>query len=200
MSASVRVLASMVATLSAASALADVRPIPPGHGPGYPYPGPGYPQPGPGYPAPIPPPSRPYPRNPGGYPPPAAFESFECRDMNGGYDFFTVSPAVYSRSGYVVDINAQAITASGLEAYVLTRTPDSIIFRFSTQYGNSHINIGYLNHPYGPTAVLSLERGYYQEFKCKRRSSQPNRPAPIPPSPYPPGPGYPPSPIPYPYP
>lgn len=199
MSASVRLLASVIATISAASALADVRPVPPGHGPGYPHPGPGYPQPGPGYPAPVPPPNHPYPRDPRGYPQPPAFESFECRDMQGGYDFFTVTPAAYTRGGYVVDINAQHITASGLEAYVLNRSYDSILFRFSSPYGNSQINVGYLNHPYGPTAVLSLGGGHHQEFKCQRLSRRhPNRPAPIPPSPYPPSP-YPPSPYPYPH-
>lgn len=205
MNATVRVLASVIATLSAANAFADVRPVPPGHNPGhpghgpgrpYPGPGPGYPDPNPGYPSPYP--GNPYPRDPRGYPNPPAFESFECRDMQNGYDFFTITPAAYSRGGYVVDINAQNITASGLEAYVLSRSHDSIQFRFSSQYGNSHINVGYLNHPYGPTAVLSLGRGYYQEFKCLRRSI-PNRPSPVPPRPYPPSPSYPPAPYPIPH-
>jgi hypothetical protein len=206
MNATVRVLASVIATLSAANAFADVRPVPPGHnpghpghGPGYPHPGPGpgYPNPGPGYPSPYP--GNPYPRDPRGYPNPPAFESFECHDMQNGYDFFTVTPAPYSRGGYVVDINAQSITASGLEAYILSRSYDSIQFRFSSPYGNSHINVGYLNHPYGPTAVLSLGRGYYQEFKCRRMSTSPNRPSPIPPRPYPPSPSYPPAPYPNPH-
>lgn len=202
MSATARLFASIIATLSAAQALADVRPIPPGHnpghGPGYPYPGPGrgpgYPAPAPGYPWPVPPPGRPNPGNP----PPAAFESFHCRDLNGGYDYFVVSPAPYARGGYVVDLNAQNITAAGLEAFVLSRTYDSILFRFSSPYGDSQINIGYLNHPYGPTAVLSLGGGYYQEFKCRRNASNPRYPAPVP-QPYPPGPVYPPSPVPYPH-
>lgn len=196
MNVPVRILASVIATLSAANAFADVRPVPPGHGPGYPIPGP---HPGRGYPSPAPSPGYPDPRDPRGYPRPPAFESFECRDMNGGYDFFTVTPAPYSRGGYVVDINAQNITASGLEAFVLTRSYDSILFRFESPYGNSQINIGYLNHPYGPTAVLSLADGYYQEFRCQRINNAPHRPAPIPPSPYPPSPSYPPSPFPYPH-
>ncbi len=196
MNASVRVLASLIATLSAASAFADVRPVPPGHNPGYPGNGPGYPYPGPSYPAPNPYPGQP----PHRHPQPPAFESFECRDMQNGYDFFTITPGSFSRSGYVLDINAQNITASGIEVYVLQRTYDSISFRFSSPYGNSQITIGYLNHPYGPTAMLSLGGGYHQEFKCNRGRRSPNRPAPIPPYPYPPNPSYPPSPIPYPHP
>lgn len=201
MSASVRVLASVIATLSAVPAFADVRPVPPSNGPVTPFPGhgpgrgpgrgPGHPYPGPSnpYPAPVPPPHN--------YPRPPAFEEFECRDMYNGYDFFTITQASYSRSGYVLDINAHNITASGIEIYVLNRTYDAIDFRFNSHFGNSQISIGYLNHPYGPTAMLSLGGGQYQEFKCKRLRGSPNRPAPVPPYPYPPNSPYPPSPYPH---
>lgn len=210
MSAPVRVLASFVATLSATHALGDIRPIPggtgpvvvpipapghgPGRGPGYPNPNPGYPQPGhgPGYPTPgngYPPPPPGYPPNP--YP---DVETFACRDIYGGYDFVNIRSTLGRRADYRVDLNALGISATNLKAFVSNRINDSMLLQIQTPYGLAQFTIGYLSHPYGPTAILSLS-GSYEEFRCARSA----RPAPPPSNPpYPPAP-YPPSPLPFPH-
>lgn len=195
MNAHARFLASAIATLSAAGAFADVRPFPapgyPSPGPGRPFPTPGYPAPGPsrpfpvpGYPspgprpAPLPPPGYPDPRGPRDYPPPPAMESIECRDLRGGYDSLTITTDRYSRGGYIVDLNVGHISAYGLEASVVSRYYDGMLLRFESPYGPSQINLGYMNHPYGPTASIAMSGGYRQEFRCHFVRPYPNRPYP----------------------
>lgn len=203
MSAPVRVIASVLAALSAPSAFGNVRPFPghggpvvgpvpiPGHGPGYgpghgpghgpgrgPGRGPGHgPGHGPGYPVPPP---RPAP----GYPPPAT-ETITCRPMYGGRDSIIIREIFGRRADYLVDVDALGIVGRQLKVFVQQRYNDSMLLQVHTQYGPAQLNIGYLNHPYGPTAVFSFG-GSYQEFKCTRHLPPPGSyPQPVPPSPYP---------------
>lgn len=205
MNALVRVLAPLMATLSTASAFADVRPtgditegpvtpVPapghgPGRGPGYPYPAPGYPHPGPGYPPPVGQPPARHPR----------MISLSCRDMRGGYETLNIFGTHRARGQYVVDIDALGIHATQLPAFVSNHMNDGLLLQVQSPYGMAQIQVGYLSHPYGPTAVLSLGRAY-QQFHCAHTgSSYPPPPSqPYPPTPYPPTP-YPPSPFPYPH-
>jgi hypothetical protein len=203
MSAPVRVIASVLAVLGAPSALADVRPVPsgprgpvvapvpvPGHGPGYGGPGYGHgpgrgpgrgpghgPGHGPGYPTPYPGPVPGY--------PPTATETITCRPMYGGRDAIVVREIFGRRADYLVDVDALGIVGRQLKVFVQQRYNDSMLLQVQTQYGPALLNIGYLNHPYGPTAVFSFG-GSYQEFKCTRHMPPPGSyPQPMPPSPYP---------------
>jgi len=205
MNAFARVLAPLLATLSASYAFGDVRPIPgngnggpvvvpvptPGHGPGYPHPGPGYPpgypQPGSGYPPPPP-------GYPGGHQPYPETEIIQCQDFRGGYDFVNFQSVHGRRADYRADVSALGVYGNGLRAYISNRINDTMLVQIQTPFGLAQMTFGYLSHPYGPTAVLSLG-GQYQEFRC-RRSVRP-QPAPRHPS-YPPSP-YPPAPYPFPH-
>lgn len=179
MNATVRVLVPVLATLSTSQAFSDVRPVPspgngpvvvpaPGHGPGR---GPGFPQPhpGPGYP-------QPYPEQ----------EAFHCRELNGGYDFINITPSQQGRAEYRAEMNALGIYGTHLRAFVSNRINDSMLLQIQTPYGTAHMTIGYLNHPYGPTAVFSFG-GSYEEFRCVRttRPTPPPHRNPYPPYPYP---------------
>ena len=202
MNAFVRVLAPFMATLSMASAFADVRPVGdstegpvtpvpspdrgPGRGHGYPYPAPGYPYPapGPGYPPPAGQPPARYPQ----------MMSLSCREMDGGYETLNISGVNSGYAQFLVDIDALGIYATQLPAFVSNQMNDSLILQVQSPFGMTQIQVGYLSHPYGPTAVLSIG-GTYQQFHCSYTGSS----YPPPPSqPYPPAP-YPPSPYPYPH-